>query len=283
MIPNNPLTRLYNSELEQIELHFEGHSARLCLQGAHLVSCIHAGIERLWLSSHALFEEGLPIRGGVPVCWPWFGPHPTDSTKPAHGPARTAKWDLLETFNDENCASVTLGYTSEDPEYRCKATLHIELNAVGLRIALGSLNTGDTPLVLTEALHTYFPISDLNNAAIKGLLSTRYADKLNAYEESTEHRDKLYLTEPTDRVYFDTATQLQLIDSAWSRTTTIEKSGSQATVIWNPGAKTAAAMADLKEENYRHFLCIESANALSACVSLAPGETHWLEQRLIFS
>lgn len=282
MIPNTALTRLENSDLDLVHIGFGEHTALVSRQGAQLVSCIHSGAERLWLSPNAHFKKGSAIRGGVPICWPWFGQHPQDKDKPAHGPARKATWNLLNTGENTDLSFAEFDYLCEDPDYNCLAKLRVELDEIGLRIQLTSNNTGKTPLIISEALHSYLPISDLSTAFIDGLESTRYADKLLDYAESVETRHQLYLTEPTDRIYFDTSQELQLIDTQWQRRTKIEKRGSSATVVWNPGSKTASAMADLGEDHYRGFVCIESANALTASITLAPGETHCLEQRLKF-
>jgi len=141
-------------------------------------------------------------------------------------------------------------------------------------------NCGDQKITLNEALHTYLPISDLSKAFIEGLTDCRFADKLADYKESIELRQQVYLTEPTDRVYYDQSAELRLTDSGSGSLLKIGKQGSGATVVWNAGADIASTMLDLGADNYRSYLCIEAANALQASVELEPGATHTLSQSL---
>ena len=274
------LDRLANSKLETIELEF-GHSRALfTLQGAHLISYKQLGEERLWMSPKTLFEPNQPIRGGVPICWPWFGPHAHDPNRAAHGFARTSVWTLIEQRNSPSSAIVRLGLTSSDTDYPLEAEYQLELTEQALEMRLITRNLGDQPIELSEALHTYLPVSDLEQASITGLYGIHYADKLLNYAASVETREAVFLTEPTDRVYYDTGEKLDLIDTGTGITTEIAKQGSGTTVVWNAGEKIAAGMADLGAENYRGYICVEAANALEASVTLKPGQSHTLVQRL---
>lgn len=274
------LDRLASSPLETVQLEF-GHSrALLTLQGAHLISYKQSGEERLWMSPKTLFEPNQPIRGGVPICWPWFGPHGTDSIRPAHGFARTSSWQLLEQSSTPESAMLRLGFSSTDTDYPLEAEYQIELTRHSLEMRLISRNVGEQAVELTEALHTYLPVSDLENASLHGLAGVRYADKLLDYEQALESREAVYLTNPTDRVYYDTSEQLDLTDTGTGATTEIAKQGSGTTVVWNAGEEIAAGMADLGAENYRGYICVEAANALEASINLEPGQSHTLMQRL---
>lgn len=274
------LDRLASSPLETVELEF-GHSrALLTLQGAHLISYKQSGEERLWMSPKTLFEPNQPIRGGVPICWPWFGPHGTDSTRPAHGFARTSNWQLLGQSSTPESAVLRLGFSSTDADYPLEAEYQIELTKHSLEMRLISRNVGERAVELTEALHTYLPVSDLENASLHGLTGVKYADKLLDYEQALESREGVYLTNPTDRVYYDTSEKLDLIDTGTGAATEIAKQGSGTTVVWNAGEEVAVGMADLGAENYRGYICVEAANALEACVILEPGQSHTLMQRL---
>lgn len=283
MLPNTELNRLKSSQLEIVELNCGGAQAVLTLQGAHLVSYRNEEIERLWLSPKSLFEPGKPIRGGVPVCWPWFAKHPTDDSQPMHGFARTSLWQLTSKEENSERSALLLRLISKNPDYPLQADLKVELSPAELTLSLTTTNLGDSHYNLTEALHTYLPVSDLETAALHGLHSTRYADKLKDFAQTLETREAVYLTEPTDRVYFDTRDSLSLIDTGWGQTTTIRKTGSGATVVWNAGETIAASMSDLGAENYRGYICVEAANALDAFVSLAPGQSHTLQQSLSHS
>ena len=274
------LDRLTESSLETIELNFGRSKALLTLQGAHLVSYNQAGVERLWISPNSLFEVGKPIRGGVPICWPWFGPHSSDTSRPAHGFARTAIWQVREQGSTDESATLRLGLNSTDADYPLEAEYQIELTEYSLEMRLISRNIGEQAIELTEALHTYLPVSDLENASLHGLEGMQYADKLLDNARALESREAVYLTEPTDRVYYDSSEKLDLIDTGIGATTEIAKHGSGTTVVWNAGETVAAGMADLGAENYRTYICVEAANALEACLLLEPGQSHTLMQRL---
>lgn len=274
------LDRLASSPLETVELEF-GHSrALLTLQGAHLISYKQSGEERLWMSPKTLFEPNQPIRGGVPICWPWFGPHSNDPRRCAHGFARTSVWTLIEQTTSATSALVRLGLSSTDSDYPLRAEYQVELTEQALELCLVTQNLGDQPAVLSEALHTYLPVSDLKQASLRGLTGVRYADKLLNYALAVETRDAVFLTEPTDRVYYDTSEKLDLVDTGTGVTTEIAKLGSGTTVVWNAGEEIARSMADLGAENYRGYICVEAANALEAGITLEPGQRHTLMQRL---
>lgn len=280
MQTNAILDRLNASSLETVELNFGESQVRLTLQGAHIVSYTQNAAERLWMSPKTLFEEGMPIRGGVPICWPWFGPHSKDVSLPAHGFARTSVWKLIEKSEGAESALLRLGFASTNPNYPLEAEYQIELTETSLEMRLVSRNIGAQTVELTEALHTYLPVSDLENASLHGLTGSSYADKLLNYAQSTEEREAVFLTEPTDRVYYDSSEKLTLIDTGRGVTTKITKQGSGTTVVWNAGEKTAASMDDLGAENYRGYICVEAANALLDRVIIEPGQSHTLMQRL---
>lgn len=276
------LGRLGESPLDTVRLDYSEHHAALTLQGAHLVSCVHGGEERLWLGPESCFEPGKAIRGGVPVCWPWFGAHPNDDSRPAHGFARTSLWTVLDSGATKDCAFVMLHLKSPDPSYPLQADYRIELNEAGLRMSLTTTHLGHEAVTLTEALHTYLPVSDIAGVTLQGLRGCEYADKLLGYQRATDDREAVSFADPIDRVYFDSSESLSLVDLAWRRTTSISKRGSAATVVWNAGETIASAMPDLGAEHYRGYVCVEAANALDAGVLLQGGATHSIEQFLQF-
>jgi D-hexose-6-phosphate mutarotase len=268
------------NKLEALELQFGENRCTLTLQGAHLISFIKSGVEQLWMSPKCIIETGKPIRGGVPVCWPWFGAHATEANYPAHGFARTALWSV----ESEKCSTeftqvvLKLENRSSNPlfPFDCSVRLQVTLRD-SLELSLITENEGSEVFPLSQALHTYFPISDLSSARIEGLNGCRYADKLLDYAESVESRELVSLEEPSDRVYFDSSESLKLIDGKTTRT--IHKQNSNTTVVWNPGFNTAEKMTDIGSENYRNFLCIEAANAMSDVRLIEPGESFTLIQR----
>ncbi|NRP48231.1 MULTISPECIES: D-hexose-6-phosphate mutarotase [unclassified Marinobacterium] len=269
----------FKEQLDAVQLTFKSDLAIISLSGGHILSYQSNGEERLWMSPKANLEAGKSIRGGIPVCWPWFGAHPSDESKPAHGFARTSIWTLVDAQDHEEFASVTLGLENSVANplfpYDCSLAIKVTLTDK-LSVELITTNLGNQPIEITQALHTYLPISDLDNARIAGLRGLEYADKLKDFARATEDRDSVDLKEPTDRVYFDDSNCLILNDK--NQETRIYKQNSGTTVVWNPGKETAKNMADIGAENYRGFLCIEAANAMEDKVRIEPGESFTLRQ-----
>ena len=269
----------FKEQLDAVQLTFKSDLAIISLSGGHILSYQSNGEERLWMSPKANLEAGKSIRGGIPVCWPWFGAHSSDESKPAHGFARTSIWTLVDAQDHEEFASVTLGLVNSVANplfpYDCSLAIKVTLTDK-LSVELITTNLGNQPIEITQALHTYLPISDLDNASIAGLKGVDYADKLKDFVRATEDRDSVDLKEPTDRVYFDDSNCLILNDK--NQETRIYKQNSGTTVVWNPGKETAKNMADIGAENYRGFLCIEAANAMEDKVRIEPGESFTLRQ-----
>jgi D-hexose-6-phosphate mutarotase len=272
-------TTRFRDQLDAIQLTYKSDQVLISLSGGHILAYQKNGEERIWMSPKANLESGKSIRGGIPVCWPWFGAHPSDESKPAHGFARTSMWTLVDAQDHEDFASVTLGLENSVANplfpHDCSLALKVTLTDK-LSVELITTNLGSQPIEITQALHTYLPISDLDRATIYGLEGVEYADKLKGFERATEIRQTVDLKAPTDRVYFDDSNGLILRDE--NRETHIYKQNSATTVVWNPGRETAANMSDIGEENYRGFLCIEAANAMDDKISIEPGESFTLRQ-----
>jgi D-hexose-6-phosphate mutarotase len=269
----------FKEQLDAVQLTFKSDLAIISLSGGHILSYQSNGEERLWMSPKANLEAGKSIRGGIPVCWPWFGAHSDDESKPAHGFARTSIWTLVDAQDHEDFASITLGLENSVANplfpYDCSVAIKVTLSDK-LSVELITTNLGNQPIEITQALHTYLPICDLDNATIEGLEGVEYADKLKGFARASEDRPLVNLKEPTDRVYFDDSNCLILKDE--NRETRIYKQNSGTTVVWNPGKETANTMADIGAENYRGFLCIEAANAMEDKVTIEPGKSFTLRQ-----
>ena len=260
-------------------------TAQLYLQGGHVARFQPAGHQAvLWMSGQSLFAHGKPIRGGVPICWPWFGPHASDRSLPAHGFARTRLWTLEET------AALSDGRTRVVLVLRSDAeTLAIWPHAFVLRytITVGTTleldlrcdNPGDAPFTCAEALHTYLTVGDVRQIRVGGLTGTTYVDKVRQAERFTEAGDVTIAGE-TDRVYLGTATTCTVTDPLLGRRLVIAKEGSQATVVWNPWIAKAKAMADFGDEEWPAMVCVETANALDHALVIPPGGSHHLVARI---
>lgn len=258
-------------------------SAEIYLQGAHITAFQPKGQQDvLWLSPLAQFQAGKAIRGGVPVIWPWFGPHATDGSKPQHGFARTAEWQVVSTeaLTDES-TQLKLQLTDDASTralwpYAFELSLMITVGAE-LKIDLTSRNTGKQTFVAGGALHSYFTVADVTEMFVEGLSSCEYIDQLDGNQSKQQSGD-VRITQEVDRIYLNTEDTCVIHDAVLPRKIQIQKKGSRSTVVWNPWSEKARAMADFSDEGYQHMLCIETANAADDVVQLAPGEAHTLSQ-----
>jgi glucose-6-phosphate 1-epimerase len=251
------------------------------LQGGQVVNWVpRDGREVIWLSEHANFSEGKSIRGGIPVCWPWFGPHQRESSFPAHGFARTAPWRVVAV--EETDAGITrliLQLEQNEGTRRfwadpCALSLQIGLGAA-LELELVTRNTGAAAMVVGEALHTYFRVGDVRKIAVYGLDGCAYLDKTDGMKRKRQ-AGPLRFGGETDRVYLDTVAACLIEDPVLNRRIRVSKHGSRSTVVWNPWREKAAKMGDLGGDGYLHMVCVESANAADNRVTIVAGEEHRL-------
>lgn len=256
--------------------------ARIVLQGAHLVDWQPAGQEPvIWVSGLARFAPGKSIRGGVPICWPWFGAHAGDSAMPAHGFARTVMWDVLET-KEMTDGGTYLRFGLLETEATRKLWPHpscvqVEFS-IGktLKIDLVTRNLGTRPFVLGEALHTYFRISDVAQMTIRGLQGTAYMDKAGGANALCKQLNGIRIESEVDRVYMDTKSDVLIKDRGLARVIRVAKQGSRSTIVWNPWTEKAERMGDFGPDGFRDMVCVESGNALDDTVTVKPGEVHRL-------
>lgn len=255
--------------------------SNIALQGAHVATFQPRGEEPvLWLSPKAKFAPGKSIRGGAPICWPWFGPHKNDSKLPGHGFARTVPWDVLETKAlPDGSTFLRFGLVESDTtraQWPHASTVQLEVT-VGkdLRVELVTSNTGKDAFELGEALHTYLQISDVANMTIRGLENCEYLDKVKDFARFNQ-QDVIVIESEVDRVYVNSAADCVIEDKGLKRAIRIAKQGSKSTVVWNPWIEKAEKMGDFGPQLHRDMVCVESGNALENVVTLAPGETHRL-------
>lgn len=245
-------------------------------QGAHVASWTPSRQDPvLFVSRQANFVEGKAIRGGVPICFPWFGPGRNGDRTPAHGYARTTPWRLVSC--DDAVAVFALSQDDFSDEARqafpypfaCEYTV-----TVGSTLTLESAttNTGSEPLEIEEALHTYLAVGDLRSVSVDGLDGVDYVDKVTG-QESVRQEGPVTFTGETDRVY-RSGEPLVVNDPLLGRKLHITMTGAANTVVWNPWTEKAKEMGDFADEEWTQMLCIEGANALDDFVTVAPGETH---------
>jgi len=255
----------------------EGH---VYLHGAHVTHHRPKGQQPLlFLSERSRFADGMAIRGGVPVVFPWFGARAGDPTAPDHGVARTREWavESVEPFGDGSVA-VTLVLEADDDTRRLwPHDFRIRQRVVfGDRLAmtLEVENRSDHPFLFEEALHTYLRVGDVGEIAITGLAGCAYLDKTDGMKRKTLAAEPLRLSGTTDRVFLDTRSTCIVTDPTLARRIDIEKTGSATTVVWNPWSDKAKAMADLGGDAWRSMVCVETANAADNALRLQAGARH---------
>ncbi|MFZ5502016.1 MAG: D-hexose-6-phosphate mutarotase [Pseudomonadota bacterium] len=258
-------------------------SASLCLQGAHLMTWQpkSQAVPVVWLSRDAKLAAGKSIRGGAPVCWPWFGAHATESSFPGHGFARTVPWQVIESGSEPNGATrLTLRLVASDKTrgqwpHACNADLTVIVGET-LRMELTTENTGSEDFVIGEALHTYLQIGDIGAVRVTGLEGCEYWDKVGG-STLRKQDGAISFSGETDRVYINTAAECAIEDDKLKRRIHIAKSGSLSTVVWTPWVEKANKMGDMGQpDGWREMVCVESVNALDNRVKVAAGSKHTL-------
>lgn len=264
-----------------LKIHNKQCSALISMQGAHLLSWIPNGeTEVIWLSEQAKFSAGKSIRGGIPICWPWFGAHETNTDFPAHGFARTTDWQVIKTEALAD-GSTRITFTTE-PQAETKdmwpATTSVQYQlSIGKKLELELIthNNGSSSITIGQALHTYFNVADVSQVLVHGLDDTDYLDKLENFKTKIQH-GPVTIKQEVDRIYLNTASDCVIQDKVLNRNIVIIKCGSHSTVVWNPWQKTAEKMADLGNQGYKNMLCVESCNAAQDVVTIEPGKAHQL-------
>ena len=265
-----------------IEVHNALADATIALQGAHVMTWAPKGAHPvIWLSREAKLAPGKSIRGGVPVCWPWFGPHVTQPSFPGHGFARTVSWEVVRTEAAAD-GSTQLGFRIVDSgipraqwPYRTECQLSVSVGSA-LTMNLTTRNLGTEDIMIGDALHTYFEVGDVRRVAIHGLDGCSYLDKVDGGARKRQCGPVTIASE-VDRIYLDSAADCEIEDPTLGRRIRISKRGSRSTVVWNPWVDKAAKMGDLGDEGYLNMVCVESANAAEDVVNVAAGDSHSLQ------
>ncbi len=254
-------------------------TAEVYLHGATLTKYQRSNESPLiFCSETSPYRADKAIRGGVPICFPWFGPNSENPKLPQHGFARNAEWAVSHTnVNEDGSVAVAFSLNSSETtralwnhEFEALYTITVGKE---LSLALTVANIGETAFKYEEALHTYLQVSDVRTIKISGLERTGYLDKTETGVRKETGETPLQLTGETDSVFLDTEAACLLTDGN-SRKIRISKSGSRCTVVWNPWESKAEAMADLSGGQWSRFVCIEAVNAGEYAVSLLPGEAH---------
>ena len=265
-----------------IDIDNQYAKARISSHGGQVLSYHPKGQTEdvLFLSDKAIYQPGKAIRGGIPICWPWFGGDVSGFGRPAHGFVRNVPWDILATMeNNDGSTSVKLGLTNTDESLAIWPMLfELILDiTVGeqLTLALTTKNTDSKNLTITQALHTYLNVGDINQVLVTGMDTVSYLDKLEDYAEKKQ-AGNIVVDKETDRVYQNVPNKTVLVDKALNRTITVSSLASNSTVIWNPWIASTAKLSDMDDDSYKQFLCIETANVFDDKVTITAGESHTL-------
>ena len=255
-------------------------SGEVYLNGAHITHYQPVGqAPVLFLSNQSRFETGKPIRGGVPICFPWFGPLEGRDTAPAHGFARTSLWEVKSTaLHADSSPTVVLELAKAEDRggfwpHAFKAQFVVTFGAM-LKMEFSVLHAGGEPFMFEEALHTYFHVGDVRQVSVTGLEDCSYLDKLQGGKELRQGLSPIQITGETDRVYLDTIAECVIDDPKLNRKITVAKTGSDTTVLWNPWINKSKAMPDFGDEEWPGMLCIETCNVGPSAVKLGPGQSH---------
>jgi glucose-6-phosphate 1-epimerase len=270
------------ADLPQAVINSPLAQARLALQGAQVLSWQPRGQQPvIWLSDRAVFAKNEPVRGGIPLCWPWFGPREGHQ---AHGFARTSLWTMQSTrLLDDGRIVLELGLSDStssrslwdhgfDLRLRCTVGTQLEL-------ALCTHNRSTQSMTITQALHSYFCVGDIQRTQVLGLAGGSYLDKTQGGRRLPQVGEVQFNCE-TDRIYTDTSADCVIVDSVWGRRIRVAKTGSHSTVVWNPWVTRAAQLPDMEPDGWPNMLCVETCNAGTDLITLPPGQQHTLSLRI---
>jgi glucose-6-phosphate 1-epimerase len=267
-----------NGGIPRVQITSSRCEAEMYLHGAHVTSWKPAGSDEvLFLSAKSQWTDGQAIRGGIPICFPWFRAKANDPKAPAHGFVRTKAWQLESILEEDDAVVVSMVTESDEHTRRWWPgdfrLVHRATFGSQLELELVCTNTGTTPLRFEEALHTYNRVADVQTARVQGLDGLRFLDNTDSNKEKVQQGD-LAINSQTDSAYLNSLVTVELSDPEMRRRIRLAKANSLTTVVWNPWREKASEMRDLGEDQWTNFLCIEASNILDAAVDLAPGLEH---------
>jgi glucose-6-phosphate 1-epimerase len=291
--PQTPTTQVESIVLDELNCWRIRHGhAELVIaqQGAHIVSYQLDGQQPLiWSNPGAVFKQGKAIRGGMPICWPWFGNFQRNpqsvqtmrqSAEPAnaHGEVRAIDWELMGMGEDGDALIIEFIQPQAEGQlpgwpHKVGLKLHIRLDDA-LNVSLVSFNAGTEPVTLSQALHSYFAVSDVHQVSVEGLDGVKYLNTLVSWDEENLQSGDLTFSAETDRIYQDTPELLSVVDPAWNRKIHIQTLGSNSAVLWNPWIEKTKTFSDMQPDGWQGMVCVETANVMSDVVTIAPDEMH---------
>lgn len=268
-----------NGGLPKLQISAASASGEIYLHGAQLTAWRPAGTDEvLFVSARSRWEDGKAIRGGIPVCFPWFRGKADDPKAPTHGFVRTREWQLDSvSHGKDDSVTVQLSTGSDDETRRWwpvdfKAEYRLTIGRE-LKLEFAVSNTGSSAFQFEEALHTYFRVGDVRRSTVHGLDQVAYLDNRDGNRLKTQ-TGELKIASQTDNAYLNAAGPVEIIDPELGRRLRTGKEHSESTIVWNPWSDGASALADLGDDEWHQMLCVEGGNIMSSAVRLAPGEKH---------
>ncbi|MBA5762437.1 D-hexose-6-phosphate mutarotase [Vibrio sp. 404] len=270
------VTIVQKDQVKIVRIIHDKAVAGISLHGGHVVSYQPVDQQDLiWMSEKAIFDGKAALRGGIPVCWPWFG----RIAAPAHGFARTSEWELVEHRENDQGVIVELAlFPSEETHqiwpHMFDARLLVEVGSE-LKVTLKVINIDDEEWTFSGALHSYLNVGDILQAQTTGM-GAEYIDSLQA-DKVCQGGNTLVLTDTIDRVYTQPEAVIEVADKVLERTLCIENHGHNSAVLWNPWAEGAQGMADMQDDGYKTMICVEStvhAPTIKQGITLQPGESY---------
>jgi glucose-6-phosphate 1-epimerase len=277
-IPGSARVLQGNGGLAKVAINTRETTGEMYLHGAQVTSWQPRGAEEvLFVSAKSRWVDGRAIRGGVPICFPWFGDRADDAAAPAHGFVRTKAWRLESVMRTGDAVAVSMASESNaDTKRWWPADFHLVHRATfgsELTLELVVRNTGATSFRFEEALHTYFRVGQIETAQLQGLNAVEYVDKTDSFQAKMQH-GPVVITSETDRVYLNSVGPFVWNDLGLRRSIGVTKENSRTTVVWNPWVDKARALSDFGDDEWKDMVCIEASNIAEYAVNLAPGQEH---------
>ena len=269
-------------DLPMLEITTPWSSAEVYLHGAHVTHFQNKGQPPLlFMSQCSRFEKDAPIRGGIPIIFPWFG---KPANKPGqHGFARVRDWELKEIHSPSD-GSVSLRLSmgeGRDSEQcpGCAVEYFVTVNH-SLVVELVVKNESEREVTFENCLHTYFAVGDISGVTVAGLKGTEYLNQPTNYSRHQDNEELIRVGGEVDRAYLNTTATMEIHDGSLGRVVRVQKEGSNSTVVWNPWIAKSKVMQDFGDEEYQTMICVESGNVAENAIKLAPGGTSRLKVKL---
>jgi glucose-6-phosphate 1-epimerase len=273
-----------NCGMPKVRVSTPRAEGEMYLHGAQVTSWKPGGAEEvIFVSDRAQWHEGIAIRGGIPICFPWFRAKADDPRAPSHGFVRTKAWQLESIAREGDDVVVAMSTASDDDtrkwwpfDFR---VIHRVTFGSELKLELTVTNTGSNAFRFEEALHSYHRVEHIEKVRITGLDSVSYLDNTESNRKKTQQGD-VAITKQTDNAYLDTEHPIELLDGKMHRRISTAKEHSRTTVVWNPWREGAKSLSDLGDDEWQQMACVEVSNILGFAVELAPGQEHTLRANI---